>query len=218
MTRLRFINRAKQLGLPLEEIRELVAVWEGGLCAHVQDRLRAHVTAKAAEVRSRINDLTALARQLDLAQSELTATPPDGPCRDGCGCADPTEEGAAAGSAAPQLIELAPTRRLPAARPAPKEVPVACTLNAADQPERLAEWTEQLALVEERQAIDGGLRLRFPPGPQLAGRLADLAAREQSCCAFFTFTLRPAADAVLLDVTAPPDAAGVVADLFGVPA
>jgi len=32
VTRLRFIERAKQLGLPLEEIRELVAVWDGGQC------------------------------------------------------------------------------------------------------------------------------------------------------------------------------------------
>jgi DNA-binding transcriptional MerR regulator len=217
VARLRFIDRAKQLGLPLEEIRELVAVWDGGLCGHVQDRLRAHVSAKAAEVRARIEELTAFAGQLDTAMTELTATAPDGPCGDGCGCADPPEEGSAA-PAAPQLLELTPTRRLPAGRLAPAEVPVACTLAAADQPERLAEWTELLALVEEREPLDGGVRLRFPTGPQLAGRLADLAAREQACCAFFTFTLRPAADAVVLDVTAPEDAAGVVADLFGVPA
>lgn len=55
----------------------------------------------------------------------------------------------------------------------------------------------------------------FPPGPRLAGRLAELAAREQGCCAFLTFTLRPAADVLVLDVTAPPTAAGVLADLFG---
>lgn len=218
VARLRFIDRAKQLGLPLEEIRELVAVWDGGLCAHVQDRLRAHVTSKAAEVRCRIDDLTAFAGQLDTARRELAATPPDGPCSDGCGCAARSDEGAAAPPAAPQLLELTPTRRPPAAQRAAIEVPVACTLSAADEPERLAEWTEVLALVEERQAVDGGVRLRFPPGPQLAGRLADLAAREQGCCAFFTFTLRPASDAVVLEVTAPPEAAGVVADLFGVPA
>lgn len=218
VARLRFIDRAKQLGLPLEEIRELVAVWDGGLCAHVQDRLRAQVTAKATEVRARIAELTAFAGQLDAARSELTATALDGPCRDGCGCADLPDEGSAAGPAAPRLLELASTRRMPAAPQTPTDVPVACTLSAADQPGRLAEWTEVLALVDERDAIDGGLRLRFPPSPQLASRLADLAAREQGCCPFFTFTLRPSADSVVLDVTAPPDAAGVVSDLFGGPA
>jgi DNA-binding transcriptional MerR regulator len=218
VTRLRFIDRAKQLGLPLEEIRKLVAVWDGGLCAHVQDRLRAHVTAKSVEVRARVEGLTAFAAQLDTALAELTVTVPDGPCSDGCGCADPPSQGRAAIPAAPQLLELTPTRRLPVGRQRPAEVPVACTLNAADQRMRLAEWTELLALVEERQAVDGGVRLRFPPGPQLAGRLADLAAREHSCCAFFTFTLRPTSDALVLDVTAPADAAEVLANLFGVPA
>ena len=105
--RLRFIDRAKQLGLPLEEIRELVAVWEGGLCAHVQDRLRDHVTAKSAEVRRRIDDLTVFAGQLDAALTGLSMQAPDGPCGDGCGCADPV----VGGVRAPQLVELAPTRR-----------------------------------------------------------------------------------------------------------
>jgi len=218
VARLRFIDRAKQLGLPLEEIRELVAVRDGGLCAHVQDRLRAHITAKAAEVQARIEDLTAFAGQLDTARMALTAPAPDGPCGEGCGCADLPDEATAGTPAARQLLELSPTRRLPVARQARMEAPVACTLTADDQPERLAEWTEVLALVKVRDAIDGGVRLRFPPGPQLAGRLADLAAREQGCCAFFTFTLHPAADAVVLDVTGPPEAAGVVADLFGMPA
>lgn len=225
VSRLRFIDRGKQLGLPLGEIRELVAVWDGGLCAHVQDRLRAHVTAKAAEVRSRIDDLTAFAGQLDHARNELAATAPDGPCGDGCGCVDPPEQGAPEPPAVPQLLELTPTRRLPAPRRTPVAatatnmaslpVPVACTLAAADQPGRRAEWIELFAVVEHREAIDGGLRLTFRADPALAGRLADLAAREHRCCAFFTFSLQLTGQAVVLDVTAPADAADVLADLFG---
>lgn len=38
--RLGFIGAGKHLGLPLEEIRELLGVWESGLCVQVQDRLR----------------------------------------------------------------------------------------------------------------------------------------------------------------------------------
>jgi DNA-binding transcriptional MerR regulator len=210
VARLRFIDRAKQLGLPLEEIRDLVAVWDGGLCAHVQERLREHVAAKAADVRERVAGLTAFAGQFDAARSELAAQAPDGPCGEGCGCGDP----APGGGFAPRLVDLAPTRRLAATRGAP-ETPVACTLDAGDQPARLAEWTDLLARVEDREPVDGGLRLRFPSSPQLAARVADLAAREQDCCAFLTFTLRLTGAALELDVTAPSDAAGVVEDLFG---
>jgi MerR family copper efflux transcriptional regulator len=228
VARLRFIDRAKQLGLPLEEIRELIAVWDGGLCAHVQDRLRAHITAKSAEVRDRVADLTAFAGQLEVAGTELAGASPDGPCGEGCGCAEPGD--GAAGP--PQLLELTPARRVStrslepgtsgsfvtATDPAELEVPVACTLGAADQPGRLAAWTELLAAVQHREPIAGGLRLVFAPDPAFAGRLADLATREQQCCSFFTFTLRLTGQTVELDVTAPPDAAGVVADLFGTPA
>jgi DNA-binding transcriptional MerR regulator len=232
VARLRFIDRAKQLGLPLEEIRELVAVWDGGLCAHVQDRLRAHITTKSVEVRDRIADLTLFAGQLDEAGSELATSSPDGPCGEGCGCADPgVGRGDGAAGAAPQLFELTPTRRasprpldpgtpgsfVTAADPDELVVPVACTLGAADQPGRLAAWTELLAAVQHREPIEGGLRLGFAPDPEFAGRLADLATREQQCCSFFTFTLRVTGEAVELDVTAPPDAADVVADLFGTP-
>ena len=220
VTRLRFIERAKQLGLPLEEIRELVAVWDGGQCAHVQDRLRAHITAKSAEVRARVAELTTFAVQLDAARGQLADRSPDGPCEDGCGCADP---GQSAGPA-PQVLDLAPTRARTTGQGQPEAtessqvgVPVVCTLAADDQPARLAEWTGLLALVEHRELIDGGLRLRFPPDPGLAGRLADLAAREQACCSFFTFTLHPAGDSVTLDVHAPDDAAAVVVELFGTP-
>jgi DNA-binding transcriptional MerR regulator len=232
VARLRFIDRAKQLGLPLDEIRELVAVWDGGLCAHVQDRLRAHITTKSVEVRDRIADLTLFAGQLDEAGTELAASSPDGPCREGCGCADPGVGGAANAASAPQLHQLTATRRgssrrlepgtpgsfITAADPDELEVPVACTLGVADQPGRLAAWTGLLAAVQHRERVDGGLRLVFAPDPEFAARLADLATREQQCCSFFTFTLRLTGQAVELDVTAPPDAAGVVADLFGTPA
>jgi hypothetical protein len=109
----------------------------------------------------------------------------------------------------PETAELS---ELDAAR-----VPVACSLAADDQPAQLAEWTELLALVEHRERLDGGVRLQFAPDPALAGKLADLATREHACCSFFTFTLHLAGDAVRLDVQAPDDAAGVIADFFGGP-
>lgn len=229
VSRLRFIERAKQLGLPLEEIRELVAVWDGGLCAHVQDRLRTHVAAKAVDVRARLGALRALADQLDAAGTALAEQAPDGPCGDGCGCV-----GVGQGSelvpvpvdlGLTQIERLASSARSPgtpgaatAAGMSAVAVPVACTLESDEQPGRLAAWTELLAAVEHRESIDGGLRLIFPADPELAGRLADLTAREQGCCAFFAFTLHLTQSGIQLEVTAPADAASVVVDLFGAPA
>jgi DNA-binding transcriptional MerR regulator len=223
LSRLRFIARAKQLGLPLEEIRELVAVWDGGLCAHVQERLRTHIAAKSAEVRSRIGELEVFAGQLDAARAALAEPAADGPCGDGCGCAEPADD---AGPPTPRLLELSPTRRgqtggrSRASEPASVATetvlaaPVACTLDAGERPARLAAWSELLAIARDRELIDGGVRLRFPLEPELAGRLAELAAREQACCSFFTFTLQPSTAAVTLDVRAPAEAAGAVTEMF----
>jgi DNA-binding transcriptional MerR regulator len=106
--RLRFIARAKQLGLPLEEIRELAAVWDAGSCAPVQDRLARLLAEKITEVDARIAELSAFRSQLAAARDGLGSHTPDGPCDDGCGClADPSTAGQPPG---PQLVELLPTR------------------------------------------------------------------------------------------------------------
>jgi DNA-binding transcriptional MerR regulator len=123
--RLQFIDRAKQLGLPLEEIRELIAVWDGGQCVHVRDRLARRITAKSGEVRSRIRELTGFAAQLDAACAELAGPAPDGPCGPGCGCAD--DRGASAErTRTPEVITLMPRRPAPdpSAYPAVEVSPV----------------------------------------------------------------------------------------------
>ena len=100
------------------------------------------------------------------------------------------------------------------AKPDDFEPPVACTLGASDLPQRLAEWAEVLGHVSARESIDGGLRLSFPAGAPVE-RLAELAVAEQSCCAFFGFALTIDKRGVGFEVTGPPDAAAVIADLFG---
>ena len=96
--------------------------------------------------------------------------------------------------------------------------PIACTLGGDEVDVRLAEWRSLLDAVTERVAIDGGVGLRLPLRPDLAAKTADLAAREQSCCAFFDFTLRLVPDALWLEVRAPDDARPIVETLFGAPA
>jgi DNA-binding transcriptional MerR regulator len=193
VSQLRFIARAKRLGLSLEEIRGLVASWPDGPCASVRGRLRAHIQAKTVDVRARVADLTSLAEQLESADVALKARAPQGPCGNGCGCAD--AEPAVPGTLA-------------------EPVPVACTLDAGEASQRVTAWGDICAGARSREARDDGLRLRFPPDPLLAGRLAELAAREQACCPFFTFILRLDNDGLTLDVSAPVAAAGLLSDVF----
>ena len=85
LARLAFISRAKGLGCSLEEITDLVAVWDG-TCEPVQQRFHDLVTAKLAETDRQIAELTALRAQLADAASVLAGPTPDGPCDGGCAC------------------------------------------------------------------------------------------------------------------------------------
>lgn len=84
--RLGFIARAKRLGCTLEEITDLVSVWDGDQCGPVQRRFHDLVTAKIAETERRLAELAEFASQLRNAAVQLSANPTDGPCGDDCAC------------------------------------------------------------------------------------------------------------------------------------
>jgi len=90
--------------------------------------------------------------------------------------------------------------------------PIACTLEAAAVPERLARWSELAEHVTERTRVAGGVRVRFDRSVAPAA-LAALAADELACCAFLTFSIRLEAGTTTLEVTA-RDEAGDVVDLL----
>ena len=94
-------------------------------------------------------------------------------------------------------------------------VAIACTLGADDASTRVAEWRAVLERAASRDAVEGGLRLRFDHAPALAATLADLAQREQGCCSFFDFEVGIHRDHLSLVVRAPSEAAGIVESLFG---
>ena len=85
LTRLAFIARAKQLGCSLEEITDLVRVWDG-TCEPVQRRFHRLVTSKLAETERRIAELQALHHQLEDAAVQLAGRALDGPCDGACAC------------------------------------------------------------------------------------------------------------------------------------
>lgn len=84
--RLAFIAHAKQLGCTLEEITDLVAIWDGDECAPVQRRFHDLVTAKLVETEQRIAALLAFSDQLRVAATRLAEPPVDGPCDERCAC------------------------------------------------------------------------------------------------------------------------------------
>ena len=98
------------------------------------------------------------------------------------------------------------------------EPPIACTLDGAAVPDRLAEWQALLRRARSRtSAADGALRVEFADNVAL-GELARLVTAEQHCCAFFSFAITVDARGIALEVRAPEGPADVVAALFGPPA
>ncbi|GAA2328998.1 hypothetical protein GCM10010246_09490 [Streptomyces cuspidosporus] len=70
--RLAFIGAAKHLGLPLEEIGELLTVWEAGACVEVKADLRPRIAARLKEVEQRLAELTAFTTSLHSALEGVT--------------------------------------------------------------------------------------------------------------------------------------------------
>jgi DNA-binding transcriptional MerR regulator len=181
LQRLSFIARSKALGLSLDEIAELVDLWDGDRCGPVQDRLRAVVDQKITDCDRQARDAEALARQLRHVAAGLDGYTPSGPCDDDCGCLAP--------------VDAAP--------------PIACTLAITDVPQRVRDWRAVRDEAVAREATATGVRLVFERAVD-AGRLAALAAAEQDCCGFLRFDLSVGPEQVVLEVRGPEDARPVI--------
>ncbi|MFB9208849.1 hypothetical protein ACFFV7_47235 [Nonomuraea spiralis] len=83
----------------------------------------------------------------------------------------------------------------------------ACTLPTAEQPLRVAEFDALFAGAVQGLTRPEGTRLRLDLvfSPDNAARAAELAARENGCCSFFTFTLTIADGGLALEVRVPPE-------------
>lgn len=191
--RLRFVARAKQLGLTLEEITELASLWDDDQCAPVQHRLAQLVAEKSDQIAEQIHELSAFAVQLAEVRERLASTAVDGPCDDDCGCG--------------------PIHPVTLGRQPDADVPIACTLSPSLMDSRIEEWQTLLVDVVERVEIDDGLRVIF--GSAAAATVADLAQRELECCAFFEFNVGFSDGRVTLDVQAPHDARSIIDEFFG---
>src|SRR4051812_18704063 len=127
VTRLGFVARAKRFGLSLDEISELVRLWDGDECGPVQERLQQLLHRKQQETRRQTAELSAFAHELDGIARRLGRHTPEGPCDETCGCVQ---------------------------HRADDSVPIACSLDARERPERLARWRELLADVDHEVPIE----------------------------------------------------------------
>ena len=198
--RLAFVARAKELGCSLEEITDLVGIWDGQRCAPVQRRFHELVTEKIRTAQDRIVELTIFAAQLQRAASQLGREPIDGACGADCAC----------------LTDATVTSAGVVVGPAPSS-PMACTLEPEAMAGRLEDWQSMLEQAVARSMTDdNGLRVEFGADGDIT-ELSRLVAAEQRCCTFFSFAITVDARGVALEVRAPQTAADVVTSVFGVP-
>src|SRR4051812_12277489 len=94
----------------------------------------------------------------------------------------------------------------------PTELPIACSLSAAELPARLAAMNElgRSALVGVERTKTTAV-LRFRSGGETSERPAAIVTAEARCCAFLDMTVSETGDALALTISAPP-AAGPVLD------
>ncbi|MFP8959163.1 hypothetical protein ACLIYP_01120 [Streptomyces nanhaiensis] len=82
-------------------------------------------------------------------------------------------------------------------------VPQSCTLPTEERPLRVAQWdalfAERLAAVTRPQPLT--LRLELADAPGAVDQVRNLAGREGGCCSFFTFTVAPGEDGIVLEVS-----------------
>lgn len=98
-------------------------------------------------------------------------------------------------------------------------LPLACTLGPADGPARLRRWQQLRDVAAPVASVAGGrLEVVYEPGPGVLPELIELAAAEQTCCSFVTWSVAEVEGCPVLTVTAPdgaPEAVAPIAALFG---
>ena len=206
---LRFIARAKRLGLSLEEITDLVSLFDADRCAPMQDRLRGLVDRKVIGAQEQIEELSAFVDELRRVRTGLDLHTPEGACDDECGC---ITDGVS-GIAESVVLTRKPSAPRRSRNARPSDIPIACTLAPNKVDGRIGQWRALVDRATGVQSVDSGARLSFNRSVELAP-IAELLAAEQDCCRFFTFRLTITATNVLVDITGPASAEPLIAVLI----
>jgi MerR family copper efflux transcriptional regulator len=204
--RIQFITAAKHLGLPLDQIRELLTVWAGGVCRDVRDELRPRVAEQVAAAGERIMDLQVFRDRLTAALEHLRDLPAkDGPCDPTCSFLHDLPSG-------PAIPPSRQVRTRAGDTKVDQVTVIACSLGGGAYQDRIAEWRRLLDGAEIRALSDGGRAARLPA--DRAGEVARLVVAEQQCCPFFSFHLDFTGEQVELIAHAPDGVEALVVALF----
>jgi MerR family transcriptional regulator, copper efflux regulator len=179
---LMFVQRAKGIGMSLEDIAGLVAAWPTGKCQSLQARLRAYVAGRIGEIHKQQAELSAFERQLQTVHGRLSAHDPGpGQCGRGCYCETDLD---------------------PAADQVPSR-PEGCSLDPEALATRISQWQEVAAAATAVEHTGDIARLVFAPSPGTIATVAALCAAETACCPQTQFLLDVTASQVTLTVEAP---------------
>jgi DNA-binding transcriptional MerR regulator len=179
-----FVQRAKGIGMSLEDIADLVAAWPTGKCQSLQALLRGYVAGRISEVHKQQAELGAFEHQLQTVLSRLSAHDP-GPDQCGRGCYCETDLDTAAGQAAPG--------------PAPD----GCSLGPGELATRISQWQAVAAAATSVEHTGDIARLVLPPSSGTITAVAALCAAETACCPQTRFLLDVTTSQVTLTVEAP---------------
>ncbi len=96
----------------------------------------------------------------------------------------------------------------------PEEMPIACTLSAAELSTRVGEMSAlgREALLDAR-SDEGSARLAFADAAGVRERMDAIVAAESRCCAFLSMSVGREPGAVVLTIEAPAGAGPVLSDL-----
>jgi hypothetical protein len=98
----------------------------------------------------------------------------------------------------------------------PTDPPIACTLSAAELPERFARMRAVgKASLLTAEATASRAILRFAPGAGTRGRLEAIVAAEAECCAFLELGLAQDSESLVLTIDAPEGAEAVMLGIVG---
>jgi MerR family copper efflux transcriptional regulator len=83
---LRFVDRGKRLGLALDEIADVLALWRTGDCGSTREQVEELLRAKLAHVHRELAELEVFQQQLSDAYERVTSLPVPEVCGPDCGC------------------------------------------------------------------------------------------------------------------------------------
>jgi DNA-binding transcriptional MerR regulator len=199
---LAFIGRAKRMGVPLEEISELIELWSNGGCQPLQNRIKAFLIDKIGEVRLQRAEMSRFEAQLNSLLERLDSSDRSiEQCDLDCACVhlDPSDVSLQECSRSPVVTREA-----------------ACSLEHNLRLERIEEWRRLISRGQTERTTNGAW-IRFLPSPDVVTDIASLCAQESLCCTFFCFSIDISTEAVSLRVEVPdlPEAMAICDAVFG---